>query len=201
MRKHLPSCRLAIIAATLAIGACSQRSQSPSANGDAYVCDARVQSGPVVSAHRGGAAYAPENTLPAFRNAVRLGVDQLEMDTQLTADNQLVILHDDTLDRTTQCSGAVNAKTLAEVERCDAAYWFSPGQGPSVPDMDLPHPLRGAGVNVPTLKELLDWYVTPALRPADAVDRDQEHPRRNQFRSGRRQDRQGAAAAAGAVRA
>ncbi|MBW3659978.1 MAG: glycerophosphodiester phosphodiesterase, partial [Actinobacteria bacterium] len=65
-----------------------------------------TEDGVVVSAHRGGAAYAPENTMVAFRNAVRLGVDQLEADTQLTADGRLVLIHDDTVDRTTDCSGS-----------------------------------------------------------------------------------------------
>ena len=99
--------------------------------------------GPLVSAHRGGAAYAPENTMPAFDNAVRLGVDQLETDTQLTADGRLVLLHDDRLDRTTDCTGTVASRTWAEIEPCDAAYWWTPGQGVTVPDPTAPHPLRG----------------------------------------------------------
>ena len=110
----------------------------------------------VVSAHRGGAAYAPENTLPAFTNAIRLGVDQLEADVQLTADGQLVVLHDDTLDRTTDCTGAVLDKTYAEIARCDAAHWWSPGPSTTIPDPDGPHPLRGRGVGVPLVDELLD---------------------------------------------
>ncbi len=162
--------RLGLIASALALSSCAQRSES-TAGGDPIACEAQTPSGPIVSAHRGGSAYAPENTLPAFRNAVRLGVDQLEMDTQLTSDNQLVILHDDTLDRTTQCSGAVNAKTLEEVRTCDAAYWFTSGQGPTVPSVDAPHPLRGSGVTVPTLRELLDWYVTlPCGRPTLSIE-------------------------------
>lgn len=156
--------------ATAALPGCS-RSTDP-ATAPHFACEtARAANGAIVSAHRGGAAYAPENTLPAFRNAVRLGVDQLEMDTQLTADNQLVILHDDTLDRTTDCSGAVNAQTLAQVQACDAAYWFTPGQGVTVPGTDVPHPLRGAGVRVPTLQALLDWYVTlPCGRPTLSIE-------------------------------
>src|SRR3546814_17318593 len=58
----------------------------------------------------------PENTMTAFANAARLGVDELEMDTQLTADGELVVIHDDTLDRTTNCSGSVGAMTLADIE-------------------------------------------------------------------------------------
>ncbi len=120
---------------------------------------------PFVSAHRGGAAYAPENTLVAFANGVRLGVDELEADTQLTADGHLVVIHDDTVDRTTDCSGTVPSMTLAEVRACDAAYWFSPGQPTTAPNADLPHPLRGRGVVVPTAEELLDLVArTPEVR-------------------------------------
>jgi len=170
MGQHFPAWRLSIIAATLALTGCMERSDS-SGNGAPIVCDANVQSGPIVSAHRGGAAYAPENTLPAFRNALRLGVDQLELDTQLTADNELIILHDDTLDRTTQCAGAANSKTLDEVRACDAAYWFSPGQATTKPGADLSHPLRGSGVKVPTLKEMLDWYTAlPCGRPTLSIE-------------------------------
>ncbi len=109
---------------------------------------------PFVSAHRGGAAYAPENTLLAFENAARLGVDDFEADMLLTADGIPVLIHDDTMDRTTDCTGRVVAKTYAEIQACDAAYWFSPGQPTTRPDEALPHPLRGKGVKVPTAEEL-----------------------------------------------
>lgn len=112
---------------------------------------------PFVSAHRGGAAYAPENTMAAVRNAVRLGVDEVELDVQLSKDGRLVVLHDDTLDRTTDCTGAVSAKTWAEISSCDAAYWFSPGQPTTSPSADLPHPLRGTGVRVPELDDVLAY--------------------------------------------
>ena len=111
--------------------------------------------GVVVSAHRGGAAYAPENTMTAFRNASRLGVDELEADVQLTADGVLVVLHDDTLDRTTDCTGPVLKKTYAEIARCDAAYWWTPGPSTTTPDPSAPHPLRGRSIGVPRVEELL----------------------------------------------
>jgi glycerophosphoryl diester phosphodiesterase len=131
-----------------------------SAPGDAAAKDSDGPlplAGPLVSAHRGGAAYAPENTLVAFRNAVRLGVDQLETDTQLTADRVLVLIHDDTLDRTTDCSGTVSSRTLADLRGCDAAYWFSPGQRVTTPSSSAPHPLRGRGITVPTAVELFEY--------------------------------------------
>ncbi len=111
----------------------------------------------IVSAHRGGAAYAPENTMVAFRNAVRLGVDQLEADTQLTGDGVLVLIHDDTLDRTTDCSGTVVSKTFAQIQACDAAHWFSPGQPTTRPDTNRSQPLRGQGIRVPATEELFAY--------------------------------------------
>lgn len=98
---------------------------------------------PTVYAHRGGAKIAPENTMGAFRQAHKLfgkrGV-WLELDTQLTSDGVLVVLHDDTLDRTTNCTGTVIDKTAAEVTACDAAKSF--------PGWSQPEP-------VPTLEKVL----------------------------------------------
>jgi glycerophosphoryl diester phosphodiesterase len=76
-------------------------------------------------AHRGGAGLRPENTMAAFRNAQQLFTDAgvpgwLEMDTQFTSDHVLVIMHDATLDRTTDCTGAVVEHTAAQVTQCDA---------------------------------------------------------------------------------
>ncbi len=153
-------------AAALLLAACADGGpQSATSPPDGQICVERTPTAPLVSAHRGGAAYAPENTLTSFGNAVRLGVDELEMDTQLTSDGELVVLHDDTLDRTTDCSGAANAHTLEEIKACDAAYWFAPGQSVTSPSMDLEHPLRGTGVTVPTLREVLDWYRTIDCNP------------------------------------
>ena len=70
---------------------------------------------PLVAAHRGGAALWPENSLLAFRNALALGVDCLESDVHLTADGELVILHDPTLDRTTTGTGPVAERRLADL--------------------------------------------------------------------------------------
>jgi glycerophosphoryl diester phosphodiesterase len=84
-----------------------------------------------VYAHRGGAALAPENTLGAFRQThADFGADGvwLEMDTQLTADNQLVVMHDDSVDRTTDCTGTVISHSLASLAGCDASEIF-PGWG------------------------------------------------------------------------
>jgi glycerophosphoryl diester phosphodiesterase len=93
----------------------------------------RRDSSPLVIAHRGARAFAPENTLVAFEKAARLGADMVELDVQLTADGQLVVVHDETLER---CSNVrdvfsgrddyrVQSFTLAEIEPLDAGSWFA----------------------------------------------------------------------------
>jgi glycerophosphoryl diester phosphodiesterase len=103
---------------------------------------------PLVIAHRGGGALWPENTLVAFRNAVALGADVLELDVRATADGRLVVIHDATVDRTTEGRGAVAMLTLAEVQRLDAAYRFTLDDGRTFPQ-------RGRGIGIPTLDALL----------------------------------------------
>lgn len=118
------------------------------------------QEGVAISAHRGGAAYAPENTMVAFRNAVRLGADILEMDAQLSQDGVVVLIHDDTLDRTTDCTGPVNELTYDQLQGCDAAYWFHPGQPTTQVDEDATHPLRATGVTIPTAAEVFAYVAS-----------------------------------------
>jgi glycerophosphoryl diester phosphodiesterase len=100
-----------------------------------------------VFAHRGASGTHPENTLPAFAAGLAAGADRLELDVHATADGHVVVLHDPTLDRTTDASGPVKARTLAEVERADAGFRFRAGDGT--------HPYRGRGIRVPTLRALL----------------------------------------------
>jgi glycerophosphoryl diester phosphodiesterase len=109
----------------------------------------------LVIAHRGGAALWPENTLYAFTHARDLGVDVLETDVQVTADGVLVCLHDSTLDRTTDGTGAVNRLSLAQLKKLDAAFRFSTDGGRSFP-------LRGRGITVPTLQEV--FTALPGMR-------------------------------------
>lgn len=106
---------------------------------------------PLVLAHRGGADLAPENTLVAFQNAVDLGVDALELDVHTTADGTVVVIHDATVDRTTDGTGAVHGLTLAELRQLDAGYRFTPDDGQTFP-------LRGQGIVVPTLDEVLTAF-------------------------------------------
>jgi glycerophosphoryl diester phosphodiesterase len=103
---------------------------------------------PLVMAHRGGAGLWPENTMRAFAGAFALGADVLEMDLHATADGALVIIHDATVDRTTNGAGRVSALTLAELKRLDAGYRWTNDGGRT-------YPFRGAGVTVPTLGEVL----------------------------------------------
>jgi glycerophosphoryl diester phosphodiesterase len=100
-------------------------------------------------AHRGGAGLWPENTLYAFERAAALGVDVIEIDVRATADGELVVFHDEGVERTTDGAGRVGSLTLAELKRLDAAHRFSPDGGQS-----FPH--RGSGVSVPTLREVFE---------------------------------------------
>ncbi|MGH7858208.1 MAG: glycerophosphodiester phosphodiesterase [Candidatus Binatia bacterium] len=77
-------------------------------------------------AHRGASGHCPENTRAAFLRAIELGAHMVEVDCQLTRDGVPVILHDETLDRTTSGSGPLCDRTLREVEALDAGSWFSP---------------------------------------------------------------------------
>jgi glycerophosphoryl diester phosphodiesterase len=98
---------------------------------------------PVRIAHRGasGEGLAPENTLAAFEMAIQIGVDVLELDVHASRDGEIVVLHDATLDRTTDRQGLVREQSLAEVRRADAGSWFNS---------------RYRGERVPTLAEVLD---------------------------------------------
>ncbi|MCG1037419.1 glycerophosphodiester phosphodiesterase [Polaribacter sargassicola] len=93
-----------------------------------------------ICAHRGANKTHPENTITAFKEAIRLGVQMIEFDVQLTKDKKLVIMHDDTVDRTTNGSGKVSELTLNEIKELDAGSWKSK---------------KFTDEKVPTLKEVL----------------------------------------------
>jgi glycerophosphoryl diester phosphodiesterase len=88
----------------------------------------------LVIGHRGAAAHAPENTLASFRKALELGADMIELDVHLSSDGELVVIHDDTLDRTTDGFGPVSSMTLSDLRELDA----------------------GGGERVPMLREVLE---------------------------------------------
>jgi glycerophosphoryl diester phosphodiesterase len=101
-------------------------------------------------AHRGASGYAPENTRAAFELAIEMGADAIETDVRLTADGAIVLIHDDTVDRTTDGHGSVADHTLAELRALDAGSWFDPAF---------------AGERIMTLDELIDGILPriPAL--------------------------------------
>lgn len=101
-------------------------------------------------AHRGGDRSAPEATLAAFAAAVENGAEVLEMDVQVTADGALVVLHDDTVDRTTDGSGAVSGITLDRVKRLNAGHRFRGASG------DFPY--RNTPVRIPTFREVAEAH-------------------------------------------
>ena len=104
--------------------------------------------GPLLVAHRGGAGLAPENTLEAFRSAVdRWSADMIELDVRLSRDGVVVVVHDPTVERTTDGIGPVAGLSLAELEELDAGYRFVDPEGG--------FPFRGKGVKIPTLEEVL----------------------------------------------
>ncbi len=129
-------------------------------------------SDPLNYAHRGGVIDFPENTLYAYYEVARAGADVLEMDVYQTADNELVILHDLDVDRTTDGSGNVVDLTLAELRALDAAYWFVPGRGTphdaaegdyvfrGIATGDRPPPpgYRASDFRIPTLEEALQAF-------------------------------------------
>ena len=105
---------------------------------------------PRLFAHRGGARIAPENTLAAFAAGLAAGADRLEMDVHATRDGHVVVIHDATVDRTTDGTGEVRALTLAELQRLDAgARFVEPAGEPT---------FRARGVRVPTLAEVLEAF-------------------------------------------
>jgi len=83
---------------------------------------------PLNIAHQGGEDEFPSNTLYAFRKAVRAGADMLELDIGVTKDGKVIVMHDTTVDGKTNGHGTVASKTLAQIRRLDAAYWFAPAK-------------------------------------------------------------------------
>ncbi len=94
-----------------------------------------------VIAHRGFSGRAPENTLAAIREAILIGADMAEIDVTLSSDGEIVVIHDETLDRTTSGTGEVSRFTLSELQAMDAGSWFSQ---------------QFAGERIPTLEEVLE---------------------------------------------
>ncbi len=111
----------------------------------------------LVIAHRGGRGIGPDHTIETFQAGLDLGADVLELDVASTADGEIVVIHDLTVDRTTEGTGRVIDFTLAELQQLDAGYTWSPDGGQTFP-------FRGQGQVVPTMREVFEtfpdeWYV------------------------------------------
>jgi glycerophosphoryl diester phosphodiesterase len=102
-------------------------------------------------AHAGGKGMRPENTIVACEQALLDGAEVLELDVHATADGVLVVIHDETVDRTTDGTGRVKDLTFAEIRALDAGHHFTPDGGAT-------HPFRGMGVTIPSLEEVLDAF-------------------------------------------
>lgn len=103
--------------------------------------------GPHVVAHRGGAGLWPENTLFAFESALAIGADWLELDVHLSADGTLVVIHDETVERTTHGQGEVSALKRVDLQALDAGYNWTADGGAT-------YPYRGQGITIPTLEDI-----------------------------------------------
>jgi glycerophosphoryl diester phosphodiesterase len=103
----------------------------------------------VVIGHRGDRTHAPENTLESIRHALALGVDAVEFDLHVSRDGVLVLMHDATLDRTTDGSGPIALRTLAQLKKLDAGARFTCDGGRTFP-------WRGRGATVPTFDEVVE---------------------------------------------
>lgn len=122
---------------------------------------------PIICAHRGASIQAPENTVAAFRRAGELGADMFELDVSLTRDGEMVIMHDATVDRTTDGTGKVSDLTLAEIKNLDAGSWKDPRfTGEPVPTLEDTFVNRDGQMinveikaNVPNVEETADKVV------------------------------------------
>ncbi len=96
---------------------------------------------PILFAHRGDLVHAPENTLPAFQQAIQKGADGVELDVKLTLDGHVIVIHDSTVDRTTDGKGHVSSFTLEAIRKLDAGKWFDE---------------KFSGTQVPLLEEVFE---------------------------------------------
>jgi glycerophosphoryl diester phosphodiesterase len=114
---------------------------SASVFGSMAFAESGIVRSPIIIAHRGGRNWAPEDTLAAFRKSIEVGCDGIEFDVQRCKTGELVVIHDETLDRTTSGTGYIAEKTFDEIRSFDAGKWFS---------------VTFSHEQIPTLKEVLD---------------------------------------------
>jgi glycerophosphoryl diester phosphodiesterase len=133
-----------------------------------------VKKAPLNIAHQGGEDEFPSNTMYAFRKAVRAGADMLELDIGVTKDDKVIVMHDTTVDGKTNGTGTVASKTLRQIRRLDAAYWFAPHaeehyshdlprrayrfRGIATGDRKPPKGFKAADFRVPTLAAVMKAF-------------------------------------------
>ncbi len=129
---------------------------------------------PLIYGHRGARAHAPENTLPAFQTAFDMDADGIELDVHMSKDGRLVVIHDYTLERTTNSRGSVADFTAAELARLDAGSHYSPAfAGVGVPTLDAALNLAaGRGVNIEI--KSTDPFGGPEVDAVAALIRDRD---------------------------
>lgn len=108
-----------------------------------------------IVAHRGSSGNRPENTLPAFAEAVRVEADVIELDVHLSKDGHLIVMHDEDVDRTTNGKGLIREKKLADIKKLNAGSWFDPAY---------------QNTKVPTLQEVLDLLLTRNYRGSLTIE-------------------------------
>jgi glycerophosphoryl diester phosphodiesterase len=129
---------------------------------------------PLNIAHQGGEDEFPSNTLYAFRKALKVGADMLELDVGVTKDGKVIVMHDTTVDGKTNGHGTVASKTLRQIKKLDAAFWFAPGasdhyshilpprsykfRGIATGKRKPPRGLKASDFRVPTLAEVLKAF-------------------------------------------
>jgi glycerophosphoryl diester phosphodiesterase len=106
-----------------------------------------------VIAHQGGEGIWPSNTMYAFERAVKMGVDMLDLDVNMTQDGVLVVVHDDSVDRTTDGKGKIKNLTLEQIQALDAGWYW-----PQESTESNPHPFRGQGIRIPTLEAVFKAF-------------------------------------------
>lgn len=152
-RKILPIVVAAMVAAVASLYLAAWLRSGP-IDPAAFFAPQEGENHPLVFAHQGGEGLAPSNTMVAFRTAAEAGADVLDADLHMTADGELVLIHDETVDRTSDGTGAVRDLTLAELRELDFSYRATAGGGQS-------RPFRGQGIGIVTVDEWFTLFGDP----------------------------------------
>jgi glycerophosphoryl diester phosphodiesterase len=134
--------RLLALIAVLLMACSPYRADNPFITGNVWVI-----------AHQGGEGIYPSNTMYAFERAVKMGVDMLDLDVHSSKDGQLVVIHDDSVDRSTNGKGKVQELTLQQLQALDAGWYW-----PQRSKESDPHPFRGQGIRIPALEEVFKAF-------------------------------------------